>query len=249
VEVDDIILSNADAGMVETRSYQLIPDAAIGGYLAAHKQTSSGATATTDQWYYHYNDLGTVMATTDAAGADIGIYEPDFYGNYRVVLGARPDSLGLTSKFFDSDAGLYYFNARWYDSARGIWLSKDPLGQWSDSLNLYAFVQNNPCIYIDPTGKICWTCFGCIAAAGACVISCGTGTLVCFFACMGALGACGACAACLINDLCAAGIITGPICGPLPPPPPAPAPPPPPGPTPRPTPIPTPVPCPTPTPT
>ncbi len=90
------------------------------------------------------------MATTDSAGDKIGVYQPDFYGNYRYVNGSRPDELGLTGKFYDDDAGLYYFNARWYDSERGHWISPEPNGL--DGPNVYQFVYNQTVNGYDSTG-------------------------------------------------------------------------------------------------
>ena len=85
------------------------------------------------------------MATTDSGGDAIGVYEPDFFGNYTQTVVAegeggfhaltvpetpapRPDALGLQSKFFDPWAGLYDFGLRWLDPERGRWMSEEPLG-------------------------------------------------------------------------------------------------------------------------
>jgi hypothetical protein len=45
--------------------------------------------------------------------------------------------------------GLYYFNARWYDSSTGRFTSEDPVG---DGVNWYAYVANNPLLFIDSSG-------------------------------------------------------------------------------------------------
>ncbi|MBI9100659.1 MAG: RHS repeat-associated core domain-containing protein [Spirochaetaceae bacterium] len=54
-----------------------------------------------------------------------------------------------TGKKIDSDTGLYYFNARWYDPALGRFITEDPI---KDGTNWFAYVSNNPLIYTDPTG-------------------------------------------------------------------------------------------------
>ena len=114
VYLDDIQLAEAVADQKVT--YAIVPGAAIGGVLGAEKGTFA---TQGDVWYAHYNDLGTVVATTDENGDDLGVYVPDHFGNYRSVSGTRPDTMGLTGKFLDSDADLYYFGARWYDPERG----------------------------------------------------------------------------------------------------------------------------------
>jgi hypothetical protein len=155
IYVDDFALSS---GRLE-KSYALIPGAAIGGYLGAQSGAAGGAaggaTPAWSTWYYHFNDLGTVLATTDSGGDAIGVYEPDFFGNYTQTVVAegdggeggegggeggfqaltvpetpapRPDTLGLQSKFFDPWAGLYDFGLRWLDPERGRWMSEEPLG-------------------------------------------------------------------------------------------------------------------------
>jgi len=45
--------------------------------------------------------------------------------------------------------GEYYSNARWYDPTLGRFLTEDPA---RDGINLFAYVNNNPLAYFDPTG-------------------------------------------------------------------------------------------------
>src|SRR4030095_5794343 len=55
----------------------------------------------------------------------------------------------------DSEIGLDYFVARYYSSAQGRFTTPDSFGgrcSNPQTLNLYAYVRNNPLKYIDPTG-------------------------------------------------------------------------------------------------
>jgi hypothetical protein len=45
--------------------------------------------------------------------------------------------------------GLYYFNARWYDSSTGRFTSEDPV---RDGINWFVYVGNNPMVRVDPSG-------------------------------------------------------------------------------------------------
>ncbi|MBN1798458.1 MAG: hypothetical protein JW822_07765 [Spirochaetales bacterium] len=47
------------------------------------------------------------------------------------------------------DTNLYYFGARYYDPAMGIFISADPA---MDGLNWYTYCANNPMNYVDPWG-------------------------------------------------------------------------------------------------
>jgi RHS repeat-associated protein len=54
-------------------------------------------------------------------------------------------------QYFDYDAGLAYFRARYYDPYAGSFLEPDPLG-YEDSVNNYAAMMNNPVSLRDPSG-------------------------------------------------------------------------------------------------
>ncbi|MBR3959466.1 MAG: RHS repeat-associated core domain-containing protein, partial [Bacteroidales bacterium] len=60
----------------------------------------------------------------------------------------------FTGKEKDSETGLYYFGARYYDpSLSGLFLSVDPMADKYPSLSPYAYCAWNPVKLVDPDGR------------------------------------------------------------------------------------------------
>ena len=108
-----------------------------------------GVEGPVERRYLHTDHLGSVTAVTDEAGSLVWAagYTP-FGGT------GDPQRMGeryalFTGKQFDPDVGLYYFNARWYDPEAGRFISEDPA---RDGGNWYAYCENNPVGFVDPSG-------------------------------------------------------------------------------------------------
>ncbi|MDN3379188.1 MULTISPECIES: RHS repeat-associated core domain-containing protein [unclassified Pseudoalteromonas] len=64
------------------------------------------------------------------------------------------DDVGYTGHKFDTDLGLSYMQARYYDPVIGRFYSNDPVGfRDVHSFNRYVYANNNPYKYIDPDGR------------------------------------------------------------------------------------------------
>jgi len=63
----------------------------------------------------------------------------------------------LPGQYYDQETGLHYNYFRYYESSTGRYLTSDPIGLVSD-LNTYAYVANNPVLWIDPLGLKTFTC-------------------------------------------------------------------------------------------
>lgn len=59
----------------------------------------------------------------------------------------------FTGKERDSESGLDYFGARYYNSEIGRWVSGDPLSGKYPNLSPYNYAANNPILLVDPNGK------------------------------------------------------------------------------------------------
>ena len=58
----------------------------------------------------------------------------------------------FNGKELDSETGLYYYGARYYDPRVSLWLNVDPLAEKYPNISPYTYVANNPINLIDPTG-------------------------------------------------------------------------------------------------
>ncbi len=79
-------------------------------------------------------------------------YGSTSYQGVRNSLETNPKRYRYTSKERDDESGLYYNGVRYYTSWLGMWVACDP-GGMIDGTNLYRYIQNNPLIFIDATGK------------------------------------------------------------------------------------------------
>ncbi|MGH9477465.1 MAG: RHS repeat-associated core domain-containing protein, partial [Terriglobales bacterium] len=121
------------------------------------------------------DELGTVRVRTNSSGAAVETDTSWPFGAYLSQVGTY-SNLHFTGKYRDGETGLDYFGARFYNAALGRFLTPD----WGDSpeavpyadlsnpqsLNLYAYVQNNPVTDADTDGH-CWP--WCTALAGAAI--------------------------------------------------------------------------------
>ncbi len=106
-------------------------------------------------YYYLYNAHGDVSSLLDMSGNIAVSYDYDAFGNIKGQTGIADNSIRYAGYQYDEESGLYYLNARYYDSVTARFITEDSYtGQRNDplSLNLYTYCQNNPIIYSDPSG-------------------------------------------------------------------------------------------------
>jgi RHS repeat-associated protein len=96
--------------------------------------------------------LGSVREVADTTGALVAQYSYTPFGERTKITGSGPDAdFGFAGMYHHARSGLNLTLFRAYDSRLARWLSRDPLGE-SMGTNLYAYVGNNPVVFIDPLG-------------------------------------------------------------------------------------------------
>ena len=110
--------------------------------------------------YLHGDHLGSTSLTTDAGGAVVseGRYLP--FGGSRWSSGSDVTDFGFTGQRNEAGFGLHDYNARYYSSSLGRFVSADtvvPNFGNPQSLNRYSYVYNNALKYTDPSGHIVCT--------------------------------------------------------------------------------------------
>jgi len=105
--------------------------------------------------YYRFNGHGDVVALLDSAGKELNTYTYDIWGNPDTEKEQVPNIFRYSGEYWDSETGLQYLRARWYDPSQGRFMSEDTYaGNLTNplSMNRYTYVANNPLIYWDPSG-------------------------------------------------------------------------------------------------
>jgi RHS repeat-associated protein len=134
-------------------------------------------------YYYHADHLGSSSVVTDQTGANVEeiAYYP--YGETRTNTGTVNLKHKFTGQEEDSETGLYYYGARYYDPKLARWITPDPIlfqyfpdntdprqqgRDWnplrdlpgmggvynSKNMNLYSYAHMNPIKLLDINGKV-----------------------------------------------------------------------------------------------
>jgi len=137
----------------------------MGQLIAEYGDAPPNSNGTT---YVTADNLGSARVITKSDGTVIGRHDylpfgeeiAASYGTRSTVTGyASTDTLRIkfTEKERDGETGLDYFLARYYSSMSGRFTSPDPIlssgrVEIPQSWNRYAYVLNNPLVFVDPFG-------------------------------------------------------------------------------------------------
>jgi len=106
--------------------------------------------------FYSYDGMGSVRQLTSMTGAVTDTYEYDAFGNEITHTGTTPNNYLYRGEQYDSDLGLYYLRARYYNPLSGRFMSRDPYDGNKiipNSLHKYLYAAGDPVNRIDPRGR------------------------------------------------------------------------------------------------
>ena len=125
----------------------------------ALKYSTNGTSFQT--YYYVLNLQGDVVKLIHYIPGfeyeSVATYEYDAWGNIVSSSGrlAEINPLRYRGYYYDSETGFYYLQSRYYDPANRRFINADSLastGQGSLGTNMFAYCNNCPTIYHDPSG-------------------------------------------------------------------------------------------------
>jgi RHS repeat-associated protein len=128
--------------------------------------------------YLHPDQLGSIRMITNTTGTNAGTASYTAYGT-RTTTGTT-SAFGYAGQYTDTETGLQWDRARYYDPTTAQFLTVDPLAAATGAR--YSYASGNPITGADPTGLIDWGQVGTFAVVGlaiagtvACVASVGCG--------------------------------------------------------------------------
>ncbi len=105
--------------------------------------------------YYLFNGHQDVTGIVDGAASILADYRYDAYGSLTQQNGTFDNPFRYTGEMQDSETGLVYLRARYYNPAVGRFLTQDTFPGYLDdprTLNRYVYTASNPVNYVDPSG-------------------------------------------------------------------------------------------------
>jgi RHS repeat-associated protein len=149
-------LYEADKVVLETDENNNQKALQVYGSNLLYCSTAADSELGAQSYYYLYNAHGDVTELIDAQGIIAATYNYDAFGNIISNTGNADNSITYAGYQYDKESGLYYLNARYYDSVTARFITEDDrkYSNTNDplSLNLYTYCHNEPIMYTDPSG-------------------------------------------------------------------------------------------------
>ncbi len=118
----------------------------------------------TNTYYFDRNLQGDVIGIYDTNGTRVAGYAYDAFGNCSITSDttklsvAHANSFRYRGYYYDEDTKLYYLNSRYYSPEWRRFISPDDTSyldpETPNGLNLYAYCNNDPVNYADPSGNL-----------------------------------------------------------------------------------------------
>jgi RHS repeat-associated protein len=124
----------------------------VGQRRIAEVHTVSGQAAKVT--HAHPDPSGSPAMLSDASGLVSAREHYRPYGD-KLISPNTNESAGFANKAFDASTNLSYMSARYYNPTLGRFISPDPVHFVEGnihSFNRYAYANNNPMKFVDPTG-------------------------------------------------------------------------------------------------
>ncbi len=104
--------------------------------------------------YLFKDNHGDVPAAYSSTSNRIADYTYDAWGNIQnqgTQSWEADNTLRPHGQYYDTEIGMTYLMARYYDSSIRRFITEDPI---KDGLNWYAYAGNNPVMFVDPSEYI-----------------------------------------------------------------------------------------------
>ena len=127
------------------------------GQLIAHYTYGVGLTSRVDPSntasYYDFDAVGSTTGLTGVSGTYVNRYSYLPFGEVVASTENVPNSFEYNGAWGvqEESNGLNFMRARFYDPSQGRFTQPDPIGL-AGGTNLYAYVDNNPVSFADPSG-------------------------------------------------------------------------------------------------
>jgi RHS repeat-associated protein len=120
--------------------------------------------------YLHHDQAGSTRLITSSSGKVEGKCSYSAYGT-PACEGTATTPLGYDGQYTSTDTGLVYLRNRVYDPVTAQFLTRDPLEAITGVP--YAYADDNPLNYSDPSGAISLSTIVTVVVAGAADVGCG----------------------------------------------------------------------------
>jgi RHS repeat-associated protein len=104
--------------------------------------------------YLHHDQIGSTRLITNSSGSSVATYRYDSYGNLVASTGTITNPFRFAGQYQDSESGLYYLRARYYDPTTGQFVTCDPIV--AKTRQPYAYAGGAPLNLSDPSGLCDW---------------------------------------------------------------------------------------------